>query len=123
MPIDWDAGLLAPSEAAFGIPVTYLAGDGRVISTGPDGTPLLGIFNDRWSTTSFQDNEEVRSGHPMVSVRASRLPQAPVQGELFRINGKLYQVTETDPDGMGDLRVHLRAATDTDASRVPLPST
>src|SRR5215469_4139417 len=103
--LDWDRLVLQPCEAAFGEVVTYLAGDGRTIQ-------LTGIFNERFSATSYEDEQSVQSTHPMVSVRASQLPQQPGQAELFRIRGLLYQVTSVDADGMGDYRVHLRLAND-----------
>jgi hypothetical protein len=110
--IDFDSLVLAPCEAVFGQPVTYLSATGPAVET-------AGVFNDRFSDTTIGDGLQGHSTHPMVSVRASRLPKSPVQGELFRIRGILYQVTGVDPDGMGDLRVHLRLASDQQAFLTP----
>jgi hypothetical protein len=112
--VDFDALVLAPCERAFGESVTYLAGDGRSYT-------IAGIFNDRFAETKYQDGQELRSTHPMVSIRASQVTQQPAQGELFRIRGVLYAVTNTDPDGFGDLRIHLRFASDQEALRTSLP--
>jgi len=118
--IDWDRLVLAPCEAAFGEHVIYLANDGRVIAGTPED-PLRGVYNDRFAVTKFENDQEVHTAHPMVSIRASRVPKPPVQTEFFRIRGLLYAVTEVEADGMGDLRIHLRAATNEEARRAPRP--
>ena len=114
--IDFDALVLAPAHAIFGESVTYYPGSGPV-------TTLTGIFNDRYQETKLQDAVEVIDYRTVLNLRAALVDPDPAQGELFRVRGILYVVTNCEPDGIGDLRVTLRAATDREAAKLRPPAT
>ena len=117
--LDFDALVLAPAMATFGESVTYLPADGPpLVLAGASGA----VFNDRFTDSKFDGGAEVISIRPVVNVRTAALPKVPTQGELFRIRGILYQVADPpEPDGMGDLRIYLRLASDAQAALAPLP--
>lgn len=115
MTVDFDALVLAPSAACFGVPVTYIPGwAGTPVTLGTDGAPLTGIYDDKHLELSFKDGDEVSTRHPVLSIRQSMLPGGlpPAQGEVFVVNGTNYVVTNISPDGFGDLKLNLRLATD-----------
>ena len=112
--IDWDTLALAPLHDAFGEVVTYLPGSGPA-------EQVQAVFNAHYTDTKFQDGTEVSGTRSILNVRKSVLPGLPTQGELFRVRGILYAVTNVEPDGLGDLRVDLRLASNAEALRQPLP--
>ncbi|WP_428485959.1 head-tail joining protein [Rhodopila sp.] len=114
--IDFDALVLAPCHATFGELVTYYP------ASGPP-TPLPGIFNDRYMEIKLQDGVEIVDYRTVVAIRASLFPMAPPnQAELIRARGVLYVITNVEPDGLGDLRLSLRSATDAEAAKLRLPA-
>lgn len=114
MAVDFDATVLAAAEQVFAETVTWYPG-----WSGP--AVVQGIFNDRFHETRFQDATEVVELRPVLNARVIRFTRQPVQGELFRIRGVLYAVTNVEPDGVGDLRMYLRLASNEEAARLPLP--
>ena len=114
--IDWDTLLLAPTHQAFGEQVTHYpaAGAARV---------LTAVFNAAYTEVTLEDGMEVASTKPVLNIRASILPRNPEQGDLWNVRGVLYQTVVAKPDGLGDIRVDLRLATDDQIGRTPLPAT
>lgn len=113
--IDFDATVLAAANAAFGEPVYYYSALG-----GP--FPVSGIFNDRYQELKFQDGIEVVDISIVLGTRANQYPVQPVQGDLFLVRKILYAIrAPVEPDGLGDLKIKLRAATNEDAARMRLP--
>ena len=112
--IDFDATVLAAAAGAFAQPVTYVPAAGPAVSTAPDGTPLVGIFDAKHVEIAFKQGDEVSTQSPVLSLRQSVLPNGlpPAQGEAFIIAGIAYLVTDPQPDGMGDVKVMLRRAED-----------
>jgi hypothetical protein len=112
--VDFDAILRACGES-FGEPVYYYTA-----LTGP--IALTAVFNDRYQETKLQDGIEVVGTSIVLGIRAALFPVQPVQSELFRIRGVLYVIANPpEPDGLGDLKITLRAATDAESSRMRLP--
>ncbi len=107
MTFDFDGTVLAACDAVHGEPVLYQRGGGPP-------WPLTGIFDKKFLDVKFQDGVEVSSMHPVLSVRASALPAdvRVVNNEIFVVRGQQYKVTNTDPDGVGSVLVHLRRALD-----------
>lgn len=112
--IDFDNLLLRTAHTVFGETVTWIPASGPAQS-------VTGVFNEHNADLSFEDGTEVSTTRPIVNVRESVLSGAALQGDLFRIRGRLYQVTDVKPDGHGDLRIDLRAATNAEAARASLP--
>lgn len=113
--IDFDATVLAACAAAFGETAYYYTA-----LTGPFA--VTGIFNDRYQETKLQDGIEVVDTSIVLGIRAAQFPVQPVQGDLFRIRTILYVISEpVEPDGLGDLRIRLRAASNEEAARLRLP--
>ena len=111
--IDFDATVLAAGQAAFGEAVTYLPGGGGALA-------ISGIFDAHWQEEKFVGGMSVIETRPVLNVRESDLPQAPVQGELLRIRGRLYAIAEPpEADTVGDVRLFLRLANDAQAAIVP----
>ena len=116
MSVDFDALVLAPVAAAFGTPVYYYTA-----TTGPIG-PLSGVFNDRYTEIKFQDGIQVVETSIVLGIRAALFAVQPVRNEWFRIKGILYRIQEPpEPDGMGDLKITLAAATNADAALMRAP--
>ena len=114
--VDFDALVLAPTHRTFGECVAYYAAIGTV-------TQVTGIFNDRYKETKFQDGIEVIDFRTVLNVRQALFPGGePTQADLFLVRGVLYAVTNVEPDGIGDLRVSLRSATDDEAAKLRLPA-
>ena len=112
MAVDFDALVLAPAARVFGECVAYYPASGAA-------TSVTGIFNDRYQETKLQDGLEVIDFRTVLNVRAATFPGGqPAQAELFRVRGILYVVTNVEPDGIGDVRVTLRSATDTEAAKL-----
>ena len=108
--IDYDGGVLAAAQAAFGEQVLYLPGVGGALT-------ISGIFDAHWQEEKFVSGMSVIETRPVLNVRESTLPQPPVQGELLRIRGRLYAIAEPpEADTMGDIRLFLRLANDAQAA-------
>ena len=114
MTIDWDGLLLAPVHALLGEAVVWLPGDGRSVS-------MTGVFTEKYTVAHLQDEMQVAGSVPILNVRDSLFARLPTQGELFRVRGVLFQVIGTEPDGLGDVKIVLRAASDTEAAKGTRP--
>ena len=111
--IDFDALVLAPAHQAFGEQVIYLPGAGGSYT-------LAGVFDDHFQEDKLKDDMIVTVTRPVLNVRAAALPVMPVQGEIFRIRGRLYVVAEPpEADTVGDVRCYLRVASDAQAAVAP----
>lgn len=111
--IDFDNLVLAPAHQVFGEQVTYLPGGGGALL-------VVGVFDAHFQEDKLQDGLSVTETRPVLNVRASVLPSLPAQGELFRIRGRLYAVSEPpEPDTVGDIRMYLRLANDAQAAIAP----
>ena len=112
MAVDFDALVLAPAARVFGESVAYYPASAAA-------TSVTGIFNDRFQETKLQDGVEVIDFRTVLNVRAVSFPNGgPQQAELFRVRGILYVATNIEPDGMGEIRVTLRSATDAEAAKL-----
>ena len=110
--IDFDATVLAAANAAFGEPVIYYPFFAAPLA-------LTGIFNDRYQETKFQDGVEIIETSIVLGIRAVLFASQPLQGSLFQIRGVLYLVSDPpEPDGLGDLKIRLRAASNDEAARM-----
>lgn len=115
MAVDFDAILVA-ANAAFGETVWYYTA-----STGP--IALTGVFNDRYQETKLQGGEEVIGIKVILSVRAAQFAVQPVRDDQVIVRGIRYVVADPpEPDGLGDIKLTLRAATNEDAARMRLPT-
>jgi hypothetical protein len=113
--IDFDATVLAACSAAFGETVQYYTAQ-----TGPFA--VSGIFNDRYQQTKFEDGIEIVDTAIVLGIRAAQFPVQPVQGDHFFIRNVLYRISDpVEPDGLGDLKIRLTAASNEDAARLRLP--
>jgi hypothetical protein len=112
--LDFDRTVLAATERAFSEQVTFNPASGGSQVT-------RGIFNDRFRETIFQNATELVETRQVLNVRTARFTTPPAQGDQFLIRGINYLVTNAEPDGFGDLRIYLRAASDADAARTPGP--
>lgn len=107
--IDFDATVLAAAHAAFGEVAAYLPGAGGLYT-------VSGIFDDKWVDDKLQDGMQSVGTRTVLNVRRSDLPCDPAQGDLLRIRGRVYAVTEPpEPDTYGDTRLYLRLADDAQA--------
>lgn len=115
MSLDLDRLLLAPCHAVWGEAVIYRPGDG------PDAS-LTGVFNEKYTRSSFQDDTAIAGEMPMLNVRHALFGRLPVQNELFHIRGVWFAAIGVEPDGFGDVKIHLRAASDAEGAKpVPIP--
>lgn len=114
--IDWDNLLLRHAHATLGESVRYYpaAGGSRAIAA---------VFNAAYTSVTLEDGLEVASTRPVLNVRASAIGVPPEPGDLWNVRGVLYQTVDIQADGLGDIRVDLRLATDAEIGRVPLPPT
>lgn len=114
--INWDADLLAHTHQAFGEQATYYPAAGAARS-------VTVVFNDNYTTVKFESGMEVASTLPVLNIRESALPDLPELGDLWRIRGVLYQASAVQPDGVGDIRVFLRLASNDQARLAHLAPT
>lgn len=115
MTVDFDATVLVAANAAFGTTVYYYTA-----LTGP--LTLTGIFNDKYQETKFDGGLEVTETSIVLGIRAALFPVEPVRGEYFRVRGILYVISDPpEADGLGDLKIRLRAASNEEAARMRLP--
>ena len=64
------------------------------------------IIQERNSQSYSEYSEGVFQTQVMVFVAASELPERPVKGEIFRLDGDLYQVFEcAENDGMLEITI------------------
>lgn len=112
--INWDADLLAPTHQVFGEQADYHP------AAGPPRPGVTVVFNEAFTSITFEDGQEVASKRPVLNVRAGLLSPPPEQGDLWRVRGILYQTVDTKPDGLGDIRVDLRLASNDQARLAPL---
>ncbi len=112
--IDWDNLLLTPTHDAFGEQVTYYPASGAP-------RRLTVVFNEAYTQVTMDEGQVISSTGPVLNVRASILPRPPEMGDLWNVRGVLYQTIAPKPDGLGDIRVDLRVATNDQVNRVPLP--
>ncbi len=110
--IDLDGTVLAAAQAAFGEAVIYFA-------AGEPGVQVSGIFDDRWVEAKIPGSPVVEEVgvRTVLNVRASALPQVPLQGDQFHVRGRLYEVSEPAAvDTFGDVHLFLRLADDAQAA-------
>ena len=113
--IDWDGDLLAHTHQAFGEQATYHP------AAGAPRSGITVVFNAAYTAVTFEDGQEVTTTRPVLNLRASLLPGLPEPGDLWRVRGVLYQTVTAKPDGLGDIRVDLRLASNDQAGRGHLP--
>ena len=103
MAIDWDGGVLAPLEAVFGEPATYLP-------AGAGGYDIVGVFDAAYREVALIDTGvESNSTQPVLGVRVVLFTAFPVQGDQVRIPsvGKLFYVRDVRSDGHGWVKLML----------------
>ena len=110
--IDWDALILAPAHAAFGEadPIAYYLAIG-----GP--FQLQGVFNDRYKETTIENGQMIDDFKAILGVRSALFAVLPQKGDLFRVRSVLYAATNVEADGLGELKISLRAANNAEAAK------
>ena len=101
--IDWDAQVLAPNEAVFGEPVTYIPAIGADFA-------ILGVFDEAWREVELLDTELGNTSvTPVLGVRLNQFPNPPQQNDQVRIArvNSTYRVREVRPDGHGGAKLLL----------------
>lgn len=69
-----------------------------------------GIFVAAHESIKLIGDAPVSSVQPALTVRASDLPAAPVDGDEVEVNGRHYVIVDCQPDGYGMLRLILQEA-------------
>lgn len=112
--IDFDGTVLAAADAAFAEQVVWLA------SAYPSQL-VAAIFFDGMMEDRLKDEIIVTERVTRLNLRASNLPRAPREGDRFQVQGRLYDLIEALPDGLGAVSCVLRLTSNLDASRPNLP--
>lgn len=100
--IDWDSKLLAPNHSVFGEPVNYRP-------QGGDAYDIVGIF-DRAHTRDVETLEGdivINTTKPVLGVRDSQFKTPPRQYDQLFVRGRLYVVSDVQPDSHGGTRLEL----------------
>lgn len=100
--IVWDSLLLAPVEAIFGQPATYVTRGGATY-------PLDGVFDEAVSDVDVTSSPPVTTVHPVFGYRVAALPVRAHQGDtlvIFAAPGAplvdtRYVIREVRIDGHG----------------------
>lgn len=107
------ADLIATADAAVlehlgGVPVIYQPEVGDPVTTGADGNPLTGIFDENYVLTEAGENGVENIG-PAVSLRLADIaPHDPEDDEpTITIGGRSYRVRERQPDSVRGMVVLL----------------
>ncbi len=108
--IDFDALVLAPADAAFAEQVTWLVDD-------YPSALVPGIFFDGVIDEHMKDDVLVAERVTVLNVRESNFPRRPRVHDRFQVQGRLYEVVQALPDGLGAISCALRLTNNTDASR------
>ena len=112
--IDFDALVLAAADAAFAEQVTWLGGD-------YPSALVPGIFFDGVIDEHMKDDILVVERVTVLNVRESVFPRRPREHDRFQVQGRLYEVVQAAPDGLGAVSCTLRLTNNADASRPLLP--
>jgi hypothetical protein len=116
MGLDLDTLVIGPCVQVWGIPVTFMPAR---------GLPQAGIvarFEEKFREQMFVDGNEIALGKPMLGIQQSQFTQQPVKGDVFQINGRLWQVLVVLPDGNGHAHVRLDLANDAQYAVAPVPA-
>jgi hypothetical protein len=114
--IDFDQALIA-ANAAFGENVLYWS------AFAGNPAAMTGIFNDRYQETKLQDGVEITNVGIALGIRAAQFAVPPRQREVFQIRGIYYVIIDPpESDGLGDLKIRLRAADDYESARMREPT-
>lgn len=105
MTIDFDQLAIAPCMAAFGQPALFRPSAGIPV-------PLVGVFN-RFSRDEKFDTEGnlLLVQQPTLGVRIADLiagAPLPQRGDTVEIDGAVYEIAESVPDGIGHLAIKLK---------------
>lgn len=103
--IDFDTLVLGPCLSAFG-QITLYTAPGQSFD-------LPGIFDRYHAEITFDaGGVPVSTQRPMLGVRESDFPFGllPAQGDTVLIDGTVYLVTDTQPDGHGHILLPLKLA-------------
>lgn len=107
MALNWDAEVLAPVMAVFGEGVAYRP---------QAGTPFTltdAVFDAQYAYVQRdKDGNEVTTTSPMLGVRRSSCPVAPLQSDRLTIQatGQEYIVKDVRPDSHGHIVLLLNTA-------------
>lgn len=69
---------------------------------------LEGLTTEQRSARAAENFEGMCKSARVVHVRAADLPETPLHGEIFRVDGKIYLIDTVDSD-MGMLTIELAA--------------
>ncbi len=122
--IDFDGLVLGACMDAsiFGEPIIFQPQQGPVVNISTTGKPLTGIFEEKSTTTSIVDGDEITETKTMLNVQASQFAgNVPVQNDIIVIRGRYWRVVEPIPDGMGHIAIHVMLASDAQAALTPTP--
>lgn len=104
--VDWDALVLAPLQAVFGEPVTFIPASGAAPVVGS------GIFDEAYTEVDAVGG--IISVGPALGIRLSEFQSpfqtAPKQDDRFVVRGKTYTVREPRPDSHGGMKLLLNIA-------------
>lgn len=102
--IDWDALVMAPCEAVFGEPVTFMPAAGAPFA----GT---GIFDAAYRQIDIAGGQAVTTECPVLGIRLSAfqspMQAIPLQGDGLYIRGKSYVIREVQVDSHGGAKLLL----------------
>lgn len=103
--IDWDAQVLAPLQAVFGEPVTFIPVLGAPYSA-------AGVFDEAYREVDLAGGMAVTTEHPVLGIRTSAFPVLPLQGDRLTVlsRGKTYVIREVQIDGHGAAKLLLNEA-------------
>lgn len=106
--VDWDALVLAPLQAVFGEPVTFIPASGDAPFVG------AGVFDEAYRQIDLAGGEAVTTECPVLGVRLSAfqspMQAVPQQGDKLSIRGATYMIREVQKDSHGGAKLLLNAA-------------
>ena len=102
MPIDWDNGVLAPLEAVFGEPATFLPAGGHPLD-------IVGVFDVAYHEIATLDPLSANASMPVLGVRLSQFLMLPLPDDQVHVPsvGKHYLIVDVRPDSHGWAKLML----------------
>ena len=102
MMIDFSGTVIQSCQDAFAQPVIYLPASGGSYA-------VRGIFREAYTAIEIVDGAPVSTTKPLLGIRLAEWPSVPQPGEQVEIVGTrtVYVINNTNPDGMGGLRLLL----------------
>lgn len=106
--VDWDALVLAPLQAVFGEPVTFIPASGD--------TPFVGagVFDEAYRQIDLAGGEAVTTECPVLGIRVSAFQSPmqilPKQDDKLSIRGVTYVIREVQLDSHGGAKLLLNLA-------------